>query len=41
MGKRRIRIILANMPRSYEDIIPGRSVAYRVPIECVYSKKKK
>jgi phosphoribosylaminoimidazole-succinocarboxamide synthase len=36
MGNREIGIFLARMLEYYE-IIPGKSVIYRIPIECVYS----
>ncbi len=38
MGERRIRILLAKMPQSYDKIVAGKTVVYRIPIECVYSK---
>jgi phosphoribosylaminoimidazole-succinocarboxamide synthase len=38
LGDRKIKIQLARMPQSYGEIVPGETVVYRVPIECIYSR---
>jgi len=38
MDGRKIRIRLASMPQVYSAIVPGETVVYRVPMECVYTK---